>query len=593
MRTQGTHSIYLFKSTYIRKKSCIVLKINKGFMSLPSRIVIVSVSTAKLLVIAALAVAPTKLKAIENCISISSLDLDTRCIERSQFKTRPNIISEADKNFNSLPSCQEVNTLVDEFATDIKKIEKSIKINNKPNHDQPGLLNQLHLEGEASSVTDKGRMISSKDVFTKRFAISPVAREFYFNYLQSQEATLGSFDRPVLNFQFELNSNPEFSESVNRAISQIPNQLNTYTYTTNPAFSLSYSLSFENFYLTRSLKQQQNSAYYTFIDQSVTDSLDTVSNFYDLKSNILTSIIDSFQYKASADRVNRLKVLEQNGLNSRLDISRAEVTKTLQSTNLLRSKSAIVQSFEKLAGDFLFPTNFDTIISSQLYRGISTACWSKSPSVSVATAIKTNPSLIALQHQIESSRLASKSILSQNLPDLSISISYEAINQWGDINGTGLPNDYLQTRDVVPSVSFNWNIFDFGKTYANAKSQSYATEALRNKLTQSTSQLESELLVNFSDYISSTLNVIALTKASGVAIKNYINSLRALQVGILDETDVDNIFNQLTSNNSSLVANIRSRNNAAVAIAKLVQTEGFDNLDFNQFLIEWKKSIAK
>lgn len=552
----------------------------------------ISISAVQLLIIAA-AAAPSKLKAVEDCSRISSQDLDTRCIESLQLKTRPKIILEADRNFNSLPSCQAVNTLVDEFASDIKKIENSIKVNKKSSHDQSSLLDQLHLEGAASSVTDEGRLISSKDVFTKRFAISPVARQFYFNYLQSQEATQGSFDRPMLNLQFELNSNPEFSESVNRAISQIPNQLNTHTYTTNPAISLSYSLSFENFFSTKSLKQQQDSAYYTFIDQAVTDSLDTVSNFYDLKSNMLTAIIDSFQYKASADRVNRLRVLEQNGLNSRLDVSRAEVTKTLQSTNLLRSKSALIQSFEKLAGDFLFPTNFDTTISSQLYRGLSTACWSKSPSVSVATAIKTNPSLIALQHQIESSRLASKSILSQNLPELSISVSYEAINQWGDINGTGLANDYFQTRDVVPSISFNWNIFDFGKTYANAKSQSYATESLRNKLTQSISQLESELLINFTDYISSTINVVTLTKASAQATKNYINSLRALQVGILDETDVDNIFNQLTSNNTNLVANIRSRNNAAVAIAKLVQSEGFDNLDFNKFLIEWKKSITK
>ena len=128
---------------------------------------------------------------------------------------------------------------------------------------------------------------------------------------------------------------------------------------------------------------------------------------------------------------------------------------------------------------------------------------------------------------------------------------------------------------------------------ANAKSQSYATNSLRNQLTQSLNQLETNLLTNFTSYISSTQNVISLAKASEEATINYINALKANQVGILNESDVDNIFNQLTSINSSLVTNIKTRNNSAIAIATIVQAEGFDSLDFNYFLEEWKKSFTQ
>jgi outer membrane protein TolC len=530
------------------------------------------------------------LKAYENCANDTSRDNSFTCGSRLVPKTAAEIIATIDNNFRELPSCQVVNSRLDGFVSSVQKMANAVT---KTNINEPSILDQINLARESSSSAEEDRIISSKEVFSRRFSISPVARQFYFTYLQSQEVARGSFDRPVLNFQFDLNANPGFEESLSGAISPIPNSAYSYSNETNPYVSLYYPFSFQNLFASKASSQDQKSAYYTFLNQAVTDSLQTVADFYDFKSNLLSTILNSFQFQASADRVFRLTKLEKKGLSSRLDISRASVTKTAQSTNLVKSKSDLAQSYDKLMGDFLFPKDFDATIFPKLSSGLSTACWAKPPSESITAALKTNPSLLALRRQIESSKLTRKSILAQNLPDISLSVSYETDNQWGDINGTGNTNDYYRSSDVVASASFNWNIFDFGQTLANAKSQSYATNSLRNQLTQSLNQLETDLLTNFSSYISSTQNVISLAKASEEATMNYINALKASQVGILNETDVDNIFNQLTSINSSLVTNIKSRNNSAVAIATLVQSEGFDSLDFNYFLEEWKKSFTQ
>jgi len=547
-------------------------------------------SVVQLLAVSSLLAGPSDVQAVEDCTNHTFQNTNVNCRARLAPKTADEIILAIDKNFKELPSCQVVNSRLDGF---ISSVQKMAKAGNRLNSNEPSLLDQINLAKESSSVVEEDRVISSKEVFSRRFSVSPVARQFYFTYLQSQEASRGSFDRPVLNFQFDLNANPGFDESLSGAISPIPNSANSYTNETNPYVSLYYPFSFQNLFASKASTQNQKSAYYAFINQSVTDSLQTVSDFYDFKSNLLSTILNSFQFQASADRVFRLTKLEKKGLSSRLDISRASVTKTTQSTNLVKSKSDLAQSYDRLMGDFLFPKNFDTTIFPKLSSGFSTACWAKIPSESITTALKTNPSLLALRRQIESSKLTRKSILAQNLPDLSLSVSYETDNQWGDINGTGNTNDYYRSSDVVASASFNWNIFDFGQTLANAKSQSYATNSLRNQLTQSLNQLETDLLTNFTSYISSTQNVISLSKASEEATINYINALKASQVGILTETDVDNIFNQLTSINSSLVTNIKTRNNSAIAIATLVQAEGFDSLDFNYFLEEWKKSFTQ
>ena len=546
-------------------------------------------SSITLLALSSLLTRPLEVKAVQNCATDATTNHNTNCRVHFTPKTTQEIISTIDKKFKELPSCQTVNLRLDGFISSVQKMAKAGK---KTNTNEPSILDQINLARESSSMADEDRVITSKEVFSRRFSISPVAKQFYFTYLQSQEASRGSFDRPVVNFQFDLNANPGFDESLSGAISPIPSSAYSYTNETNPYVSLYYPFSFQNLFASKASSQNQKSAYYNFINQAVTDSLQTVSDFYDFKSNLLSTILNSFQFQASDDRVFRLTKLEQKGLSSRLDISRASVTRTTQSTNLVNSKSDLVQSYDRLMGDFLFPKDFDATIFPKLSNGLSTACWAKAPSESITIALKTNPSLLALRRQIESSKLTRKSILAQNLPELSLSVSYETDNQWGDINGTGNTNDYDRSSDVVASASFNWNIFDFGQTLANAKSQSNATNSLRNQLTQSLNQLETDLLTNFTSYISSSQNVISLAEASEAATVNYINALKASQVGILNETDVDNIFNQLTSINSSLVTSIKIRNNSAIAIAILVQAEGFDSLDFNYFLEEWKNSFT-
>jgi len=535
---------------------------------------------------------PLSAQALENCSNTLADEYNFRCLAKtSALKSTPQkLILKLDERFKELPSCEFIDARLKKFVQSIKRMRKQQygSLANTPS----SFMNQSLRQEIKPSM--KPTSISSKDIFLKRFSVSPVAKQYYFSFLQAVEAANASFNRPVISLDFNLNSKTEYSKSVSGSLrGPLLDESKSYTHETDPTLSIDYTiLSFQNLFATKAQWQSQKAAYYTFIDQAVVDSLDTVSNFYDFKANVLSTIINSVQYQASSDRVRRLNKLEAKGLNSVLDVSRANVTEISQASSLLSARSLLAQSYEKLIGDFMFHQSLDSDIDLS-YSNISSACWKQPPSISVKRAIDSNPSIAALRHSIESSRLTERSILSGNLPEVSIGLSYETDNQWGDINGTGYVNDYSQTQDVVASATVNWNIFDFGQTFAQAKSQKNATSSLANELSQNVNQLETDLLTYFTQYVTNTINVVDLSNGSSKATVNYLNSLKASQAGFLNQTDVDNVFDQLTSLNQNLIESIKGRNTAAVNIAKLVQSKGFDSIDFDQFLQDWKNTFPK
>ena len=530
--------------------------------------------------------------ALENCINTATDEYNFRClVDTSTLKTTPQkLILELDERFKLLPSCELVNRRLKNFVHSIKGLRNHHLASNTVT---PSSF-IIQPTSQEIKPTISPTSLSSKDVFLRRFSISPVAKQYYFSFLQAVETANASFNRPVISLEFDLKSTTEYSKSVSGSLlGPLLDESKSYTHESDPTLSVDYKiLSFQNLFATKALWQSQKAAYYTFIDQAVTDSLDTVSDFYDFKANVLSTIIYSAQYQASSDRVLRLKKLEAKGLNSVLDVSRANVTEISQASSLLNAKSLLAQSYEKLIGDFMFHQSQDSDIDISS-SNISSACWTQAPSISVKRAIVSNPSIAALRHSIDSSRLTEQSILSGNLPEVSIGLSYETDNQWGDINGTGYVNDYSLTQDVVASASVNWNIFDFGQTFANARSQKNTTSSLANQLSQNVNQLETDLLTYFTQYVTNTINLVDLANGSSKATVNYLNSLKASQSGFLNQTDVDNVFDQLTSLNQNLIESLKGRNTAAVNIAKLVQSKGFDNFDFDQFLQDWKNTFPK
>ena len=72
---------------------------------------------------------------------------------------------------------------------------------------------------------------------------------------------------------------------------------------------------------------------------------------------------------------------------------------------------------------------------------------------------------------------------------------------------------------------------------------------------------------------------------------NYTKAVKSYKRGFLNQTDVTGIFTQLTSVTQSLIGNLSDRNSAAVDIAKLVQEDGFDSINFRKALNDLEKSM--
>lgn len=536
-------------------------------------------------------VIPAQASTMGECSSVLSNEEIFNCFVDTKSYTykADKLIHALDTKFSELPSCEDIDQQLKLFLTSVRSLREQQKdsgylsdalISNTVRKDVNPNLNQSTL--------------SAADIFKIRFNISPVAKEYYYSFLEAIETANGSSNRPVFSLGFDTNKSKAYSKSSTVSSNGIAvNKSKTYTYMTDPTLSLEYEiLSLQNLFATKALRETQKSAYFTFVDQAVVDSLSTVSDFYDFKANVLSTLIYSAQYQAAIERVDRLKRLQAEGLNSVLDVSRANVTAITQSSSLLDSKSLLAQSYQKLLGDFLFNQSSYSDISLSPDR-IEAACWSTPPSISIERALETNSSLNSIRHSIKSSRFTKTSILSGNLPEISLGVSYSTDNKWGNINGSGFNGDYSQTQDAVASATVNWNIFDFGQTLANAKAQEFSTYSLESQLLESASQLESDLLVYFTQYVTNTSNLMKLANGSSKATANYLNTLKGSQTGFLTQTDVDNVFDQLTSLNQDLLENIKGRNNAAVNIAKLVQSEGFKDLNFDQFLQDWKNTFPK
>jgi len=537
------------------------------------------------------ALIPAQARGMEDCSSDLSNEGFFNCLvstKTSEYKVN-NLILALDTKFKQLPSCASINQQLKKFLTAVKSLREQQQDSDKvivsmmPNT----VKKDVNLDLKLSTL-------SAADIFRMRFSVSPVAKEYYYLFREAGETANASSNRPVLSIEFDTTKTKEYlKSSSSSSIGTVVTKSKTYSYTTDPILKLEYNiLSFQNIFATKALRETQQSAYFTFINQAVTDSLDTVSDFYDFKANVLSTLIYSAHYQAALERVNHLKRLETAGLNSVLDVSRANVTVVKQSSSLLDSKSLLAQSYQKLMGDLLFNDTPYFDVSFSPYH-IEAACWSLPPSNSIARALETNSSLNSLRHSIKSSRLSKTSILSGNLPELSLGFAYSTNNTWGNINGTGFNGDYSQAQDAAASAAISWNIFDFGQTFANAKSQEFFTDSLESQLLQGVTQLESDLLVYFIQYLTNTSNLMKLVNGSSKATANYLNTLKGSQAGFLTQTDVDNVFDQLISLNTDLLESIKGRNEAAVNIAKLVQSEGLDNMNFDQFLQDWKNTFPK
>ena len=136
-----------------------------------------------------------------------------------------------------------------------------------------------------------------------------------------------------------------------------------------------------------------------------------------------------------------------------------------------------------------------------------------------------------------------------------------------------------------------WDIFELGQTMANKASQNKLSLSLANQLTEKISEVETDLLNAFIQYISSTINVVDLTDGARKAAENYTKAIKSYKRGFLNQTDVTAIFSQLTSLTQSLISNLSDRNSAAIDIAKLVQEDGFDSIDFREALNDLEKSM--
>lgn len=484
-----------------------------------------------------------------------------------------------DANFSTLPSCK----IVDD---NLKKLsEVADVLAQKTNGLKRKSLNDM-IPNEVSKEESTEAMDSAM-VFSTRLFYSPIAKQYYFNYLNKQETANGNFNRPTVTINSKLDRNN--TNTIDKQSGSKNTKDQSY-YNINNSIAIEYELfDLQNFYTTKALVNSAKASYEEFTNNAINDSLLSVGDYYDLKKSILSAIIAEAQFKATKEQVDRLEKLETKGLQSILDISRANVTEVSQNTNYTNAKSQLAQSHQILLKDLNYKS-FNDERSNMSKNLISSACWEKSPIQSLQLALENNANIKKLNYNIESSKFSQKSIRAGLVPEFTVGVSYSPGYKWGNLNGTGNQNDYTNTESIDAYIEMKWNLLDFNQTEVKSKAQANMTSSIKNELKETINQIESTIETAMIEYISSTINIMDLSKGTRKATENYTKAIKAYKQGFLDQTDVTGVFTQLTSMTENLITNIGKRNNAAIQIAATVQQEGFDSINFKEDINKFKKS---
>ena len=484
-----------------------------------------------------------------------------------------------DENFSTLPSCK----IVDDNLKKLSEVADVLAQKTK------GLKRESLNDMMPNKVSkeENTEAIDSAMVFSTRLFYSPIAKQYYFNYLNKQETAKGNFNRPTITINSRLDRNN--TNTIDKQSGSKKTKDQSYN-NINNSIAIEYELfDLQNFYTTKALVNSAKASYEEFTNNAINDSLLSVGDYYDLKKSILSAIIAEAQFKATKEQVDRLEKLETKGLQSILDISRANVTEVSQNTNYTNAKSQLAQSHQILLKDLNYKSFNDegSNISKNL---ISSACWEKSPKESLQLALENNANIKKLNYNIESSKFSQKSIRAGLVPEFTVGVSYSPGHSWGNLNGTGNQNDYTNTESIDAYIEMNWNLLDFKQTDVNSKAQANMTSSIKNELKETINQIESTIETAMTEYISSTFNIMDLSKGTRKATENYTKAIKAYKQGFLDQTDVTGVFTQLTSMTENLITNIGKRNNAAIQIAATVQQEGFDSINFKEDINKFKKS---
>lgn len=485
------------------------------------------------------------------------------------------------KVFLSLPSCQIVDSKLESLSEVSAVLSTSVK------ELGPDILIKKNMIPQEIAGNANSPAIDSAVVFKTRLMYSPLAKQYYYGFLSKKETVNGNFNRPTITFDAGLDRYNTYTKS---KASGSKSSSTAYYNDLSTQFKLEYDLlDLQNFFATQSLKEDAKASYQAFVGSAISDSLDSVLDYYRVKESILSSSISEAQYIATKDQLDRLEILEDKGLQSVLDLSRANITEISQSVSFSSAKNQLSQSYATLLNDLNLNSLADA--KGKFSNLVSSACWSKNPIDSLTAALKNNTGIQQLKSDIKSSKLKGTSINASMFPELTIGISYSPDNSWGNINGSGNINDYTISESMDAYLSMSWDVFDFGQTMANKVSQDKLSLSLANQLDEKISEVETDLVNAFIQYISSTLNVVDLSDAARKAAENYTKAVKSYKRGFLNQTDVTGIFTQLTSVTQSLIGNLSDRNSAAVDIAKLVQEDGFDSINFRKALNDLEKSM--
>ena len=144
---------------------------------------------------------PVKSSNVDNCDNTQIDDQIFKC-RITPNNSQPAIydnMKKLDANFSTLPSCK----IVDD---NLKKLSEVADVfAQKTNGLKRGILNDM-MPNEVS-IEENTEAMDSAMVFSTRLFYSPIAKQYYFNYLNKQETANGNFNRPTITINSRLDRN--------------------------------------------------------------------------------------------------------------------------------------------------------------------------------------------------------------------------------------------------------------------------------------------------------------------------------------------------------------------------------------------------
>lgn len=287
--------------------------------------------------------------------------------------------------------------------------------------------------------------------------------------------------------------------------------------------------------------------------------LDVTNDYYSLQEADETVRINEAAVRSSQRSLADAQALEQAGLGTRFDVLRSEVQLANARQDLINSISQQLTARRQLAQRLSIPEALDLIAADPIQIAGE---WTLPLENSIVLAYRNRSELEQQLAQRELSNQQRRVALAGLGPTISVSASYNVVNQLNDDVGFG--------DGYTLQAGLNWSLFDGGAARARAAQQEANVAIAETRFADLRNQVRFQVEQAYFSLRSSRENVATAQRAVEQAEEALRLARLRFSAGVGTQTDVINAETDLTRARGNRLSAIIGYNRALASLRRAV-----------------------